>query len=94
MANHPNRSTKYRSIGQRLQRARSDATRQEIITDWARAWQREQEDIVAQMDYAIGIGDLDAIRSAAGQLNEVTRKRFDGLKAVIRSLERSAEGRS
>lgn len=82
--------TRYRSIGERmrsaLQRGARPAALTEVVTDWSTAWRKEQEEIVADLDAAIDAMDRTALRSAAGQLHEITAKRFDGLAGVFRRL--------
>lgn len=79
-------SGRYRSIGERLRQAKSPEARQATVSSWSAAWQREQEDILRQLDAAIDVMDRSELRSAAGQLHEVTSKRFVGLQTVLRKL--------
>lgn len=78
--------SKRRSIGERLQKARSPEVIAEIVTDWSADWRRDQMDIVRQLETAIQTMDYDALCSATGQLKSVTEKRFDGLAGVVRRL--------
>lgn len=78
--------TKRRSIGERLKSARSPDAKRKAVTDWSRDWQRDQEDIVRQLETALRTNDYDAMCSATGQLKAVTEKRFTGLAGVLRRL--------
>jgi hypothetical protein len=77
---------RHRSIGERLRSAKSPAAKQATVDAWVSDWRRDQEDAVRQLDAAIDMMDRVALRSAAGQLYEITTKRFDGLATVVRKL--------
>lgn len=82
---------KHRSISQRLKSAKSPEAVRATVSDWARDWQRDQEDIVRQFEIAVRDMDYDDLCSATGQLKEVTRKRFEALQNVLRRLTDNLE---
>lgn len=62
----------HRSIRQRMARAASFETRVEIALEWAQEWENDQRDALRHND--------------CGRLQEMTNKRFDGLRSVIEAL--------
>lgn len=79
-------SAGQRSIGQRLRKAKSAEVKAEVVREWSLAWQAEQEVVVAQLDRARREGDWQAVASAAGQLHEISSKRFAALPGVLHHL--------
>ena len=76
----------HRSISQRLKKAKSIEVRREILRDWSAAWQREQMELIGQLEQAIKHDDYDALCIATGQLKAVSQKKFEALPRVIETL--------
>ena len=75
--------TKRRSIGERLNRAKSLEVKQEVARDWAADWEREQKTLITQLQQAVKTDDYDQLCIVTGQLKAVTEKRFNALANVI-----------
>lgn len=75
--------TARRSIGQRLNRAKSPDVRLEVAQDWAASWSREQHALIAQLEQALQANDYDTLCAVTGQLKAVTGKRFNALSNVL-----------
>lgn len=78
--------TKRRSIGERLNRAKSPEVKQEVARDWASDWDREQKSLIAQLEQAVKNDDYDKMCIVTGQLKAVTEKRFKALPNVIAKI--------
>ena len=77
---------KHRSIGERLDRARSPEAIRETLRDWVANWHDDQKNIVAQFEYGTSHMDSDVLATATGQLKAVTQKRFEALAKIIERL--------
>tara|TARA_Y100000780_G_scaffold176831_1_gene161994 strand:- start:3058 stop:3315 length:258 start_codon:yes stop_codon:yes gene_type:complete len=75
--------TKRRSIGERLNRAKSPEVKQEVARDWAADWAREQKLLIGKLEKAVKTDDYDQMCIVTGQLKAVTEKRFNALPNVI-----------
>lgn len=62
----------HRSIKQRMARAASFETKVKIALEWAQEWEDDQRDALRYND--------------CGRLQEMTNKRFDGLRTIIAAL--------
>ena len=60
----------------RMRRARTVETKNEIMTEWLRGWEQEQSKLLGQLDLAIDISDFDVQCIAVGSLREVVNKKF------------------
>lgn len=78
---------KHKSIGDRLRRAKSADVKAEVARDWATNWQREHDDLVAQLERAVSSMDYDALCSITGQIKAVGIKRHGALPRVMAALQ-------
>lgn len=78
--------TKTRSIGERMQRAKSLPVRREIAHDWAVHWRRDHEATVRQLEIAVGQMRMADAGQYVGQIKEALRKMHDALPGVIDRL--------
>lgn len=78
--------TKRRSIGERLNRAKSPEVKQEVARDWAADWAREQKLLIGKLEQAVKTDDYDQLCIVTGQLKAVTEKRFCALPNVIAKI--------
>lgn len=83
---------KRRSIAERLQRAKSLDVKAEVVADWAANWQREHDDLVAQLERAVSAMDYDALCSITGQIKAVGQKRHGALPCVLTTLQGRDDG--
>lgn len=72
---------KHLSINQRLRKTRNLATKREIVSDWARNWEKEQLDLLDQLRDMIGQDRLTL--NVLKQLYAVTDKRFSAIPGII-----------
>lgn len=82
---------KRRSIGERLNRAKTAKVKQEIAVDWAANWHAEQQGLITRLEQAIKTDNFDELCIATGQLKTVTEKRFSALPNVITTLSTSED---
>lgn len=78
--------TKRRSIGERLNRAKSPEVKQQAARDWVADWERDQKSLIAQLEQAVKTDDYDQLCIVTGQLKAVTEKRFNALPNVINNV--------
>lgn len=77
---------KNRSIGQRLQRAKSAEVKRKVVDNWIAEWQTEYEQHVRNFERAIRTNDYDLLARTTGWLKADGKKRFDALPRVITAL--------
>jgi len=77
----------YRSISQRLLKAKALETKQEILRDWSNSWDREVNAIIDDIGNAIARDDFDRASQCVGELRAVHYKKMDGLKSVFSKIK-------
>ena len=77
---------KHRSIGERMQRAKSLASRREAALDWAANWLADQDETISALEQAIRRGDLVAAGRYCGQIKTISDKSLVALPKVIDAL--------
>lgn len=77
---------KHLSIGERLRKAGTLAVRREIAHDWARAWQDEHDQLIRNLERAVGQGRTTEAGRWVGQIKTVAEKKFAALPNVIDKL--------
>lgn len=77
---------KHRSINQRLKRAKSNETKQEILQDWAENWQQEQLHLIKMIENAISSDDYNQLCTATSQLKAMSSKRFAALPKIFNNV--------
>lgn len=75
-----------RSVGERMQRAGSQAVRLEIAEDWAAAWKRDHDEVLAKARRAIASGRPDAAELFLGQLAMVDERAMSALPSILKRL--------
>ncbi|MFB5269352.1 hypothetical protein ACE41H_21570 [Paenibacillus enshidis] len=83
MRQSPPTSKQPRSIGQRLEKAKSLESKKKIALDWATNWKNEHERLIKDLERAIIEDDYDLLCRATGQLKVVGQKRFNALPRVL-----------
>jgi len=79
--------SQYRSISQRLAKAKALETKQEILRDWSNSWDREVNAIIDDLGNAIARDDFDRASQCIGELRAVHRKKMDGLKSIFGKIK-------
>lgn len=80
------KATKRRSIGERITRSKSLATRRQYAIDWAANWQRDHDATLRQLELALGAGDIGIAGKYCGQLKALHGKAFSAIARVINAL--------
>jgi hypothetical protein len=78
--------SKRRSIGERINRAKSLPVRRDIALEWAALWQDHHHGTIARLERAIGAGRLTEAAELLGDLKVEDAKRFTALPGVIEAL--------
>lgn len=78
---------KHKSISQRLATAKTLETKQEILRDWANAWEREVSRLVDDLGQAVASDDVDRASQCVGELRAVHGKKIEGLKRIFDRVE-------
>lgn len=79
--------SQYRSIGQRLTKAKALETKKEILADWLNSWDREVSGLIDDLGRAISRDDFDRASQCVGQLRTVEAKKTDALEAIFERIE-------
>lgn len=79
----------HKSIGIKVRSAKTQEGRIALSKAWLSGWQDEQTKLLARLDLAIEIWDYDDLCVVAGQLRELTKKRFDGLYSILPIISNS-----
>ncbi|WP_217562823.1 hypothetical protein [Paenibacillus sp. GbtcB18] len=75
-----------KSIGQRLESAKSTISKEAAAFDWAASWKSEHEELVRQLERAVRTNDYDLLCKVTGQLKAVHEKKFEALPKVLENL--------
>jgi hypothetical protein len=78
---------KHKSISQRLSTAKTLETKQEILRDWAQAWDREVSQLLNDMGRAVAQDDFDRASQCIGELRAVHDKKIEGLGRILERVE-------
>lgn len=77
---------KRRSIGERLDRAKSLSVRIEIAYDWLANWMQDHDAEIRHMETALQHGRTLEAGRALGRLKALSDKRFGAMPRVIDAL--------
>ena len=77
---------KRRSIGQRIQRAKSLDARRETALAWAANWRADHDDTLRQLERALAGRDIASAGQHLGQLKTLNDKAMSALPKVIDAL--------
>ncbi len=77
-----------RAISNRLQKAKRPEALAEVVASWIANWEKEQSDLIDRLGAAVAQDDFDAQSICVGELREVTKKRFTGLRNVAKEMLR------
>jgi hypothetical protein len=77
---------KHRSIGYRIERARTLAVRREVATDWSINWYADHLETLSNLEKALGARDIASAGRYCGQLKALHEKAFAALPRVIEAL--------
>ena len=77
---------KHKSIGVRLQKAKSLAARRETAHEWAADWQDFHDDTIARIERALRSGRIAEADRLLGDLRVESAKKFSAFPRVIEAL--------
>lgn len=77
---------KRRSIGERMDRAKSLDVRRQIAHDWTANWMQDHDSEMRAIETALQRGRVAEAGQALGRLKALSDKRFNAMPRVIEAL--------
>lgn len=75
-----------KSIGIKLDNAKSSQAKQKVLSDWVKNWKEDQENVIARLRKAAQTDNHSEVMHMISQLEGMTTKRFAALNNVLYKL--------